>query len=329
MLRAFLRISPRIFISGVSLALAIFSTLVGLTTAHAQDRAFQFGLVGDTGYTAEGVEGFKRLLPVLNAADLAFVVHVGDFENDGSAYSRNPSGSLMPCTDESFQAVYDFAKVRRMFFPEGRSLGQRTLPVITQASDAQHSKFRENLRWSMAGVMFVTLHIVGSNDNSGRTPEMDAEHRERVDANLVWMRKAFAEAKRDKSRGLAILTQANPYFENYWPQSSKDQYLRFVRGARAPEKQEPTGYDEYVKALAAELESFDRPVVFLHGDTHRYRLDQPLFSLKNNRRFENFTRVETFGNPDTHWVRVTVDPADPQVFSFKGEIIGENVRSRR
>ncbi len=363
MLRAFLRISPRIFISGVSLALAISSTLVGLTTAHAQDRAFQFGLVGDTGYTAEGVEGFKRLLPVLNAADLAFVVHVGDFENDGSAYSRNPSGSLMPCTDESFQAVYDWfqsikhpviltpgdndwtdcpgvtvrkfdplerlAKVRRMFFPEGRSLGQRTLPVITQASDAQHSKFRENLRWSMAGVTFVTLHIVGSNDNSGRTPEMDAEHRERVDANLVWMRKAFAEAKRDKSRGLAILTQANPYFENYWPQSSKDQYLRFVRGARAPEKQEPTGYDEYVKALAAELESFDRPVVFLHGDTHRYRLDQPLFSLKNNRRFENFTRVETFGNPDTHWVRVTVDPADPQVFSFKGEIIGENVRSRR
>ena len=34
-------------------------------------------------------------------------------------------------------------------------------------------------------------------------------------------------------------------------------------------------------------ESYTRPTVFLHGDT--------LFSAKNNRRFENFTRVETFG----------------------------------
>jgi hypothetical protein len=63
--------------------------------------------------------------------------------------------------------------------------------------------------------------------------------------------------------------------------------------------------------------------------THRFRVDQLLFSTKNNRRFENFTRVETFGNPDTHWIKVTVDPADAQVFSFKAEIVAENVRARR
>ena len=32
-------------------------------------------------------------------------------------------------------------------------------------------------------------------------------------------------------------------------------------------------------------------------------------------------RVETFGSPDTHWIKVTVDPSDPQVFSFKAEIV--------
>ena len=150
------------------IALAFSLTLVGLSTAHPQDRAFQFGLIGDTGYSTEGIEGFERLLTSINAADLRFVVHVGDFENDGRAYTRNPSAGPMPCTDESFQAVYDsfqstrhpviltpgdndwtdchgvvarqfeplerLAKVRTMFFPEGRSLGP--------AHDTRHQSSR-------------------------------------------------------------------------------------------------------------------------------------------------------------------------------------------
>ena len=344
-------------------ALAFSLTLVTVSTAPAQDRAFQFGLMGDTGYSTEGLEGFTRLLASINAADLAFVVHVGDFENDGRAYTRNPSAGPMPCTDESFRAVYDsfqsirhpviltpgdndwtdchgvvartfeplehLAKVRTMFFLEGRSLGQRTIPVISQTDAPQYRKFRENLRWSIGGVTFVTLHIVGSNDNFGRTPEMDAEHSERKAANIAWLRNAFSEAKASNSRGLALLTQANPGFENYWPTGQRDLYLRLIRGARAPEKAEATGYDDYITVLTEEMEDYARPTVFLHGDTHRFRVDQPLFSAKSKRRFENFTRVETFGNPDTHWVKVTVDPADAQVFSFKAELIPENVRARR
>jgi hypothetical protein len=33
------------------IALAFFLTPVALSTAPAQDRAFQFGLIGDTGYS--------------------------------------------------------------------------------------------------------------------------------------------------------------------------------------------------------------------------------------------------------------------------------------
>jgi hypothetical protein len=216
-----------------------------------------------------------------------------------------------------------------MFFPEGRSLGQRTMPIISQADDARYAKFRENLRWSMDGVMFVTLHIVGGNDNLGRTQEMDAEHRERKAANIAWLRQTFNEAKASNSRGLAVMTQANPNFENYWPAREKNTYLRMIPGTRASDKVEATGYDEYINVLSEEMERYTRPTVFLHGDMHRFRVDQPLFSIKSNRRFENFTRVETFGNPDTHWIRVTVDPADAQVFSFKAEIVAENARARR
>jgi len=181
----------------------------------------------------------------------------------------------------------------------------------------------------MGGVTFATIHIVGSNDNYGRTPEMDAEHVERKAANIAWMKEAFARAKADNSRGLVLMIQANSGFENHWPARPKQLYFALFRGVRPPDPPQPTGYDDYIKVLAEELESYEKPVAFLHGDTHTFRIDQPLFSKKTNRRFENFTRVETFGDPETHWVRVTVDPADPQLFRFNAEIIPENVVNHR
>jgi hypothetical protein len=328
---------------------------------QAEDRPFQFALVGDTAYTAAGVEGFRHLLAAINRADLAFVVHVGDFENDGSRY--NPATGAMPCTDQNYQLVYDsfqsvrhpfiltpgdndwtdchfltsptfdpidrLAKVRSMFFPEARSLGRTTIEVESQAKDPQYKKFVENLRWSFGGVRFVTVHIVGSNDNFGRTPEMDNEHRERKAANLAWIHSGFAAAKADGSHGIVLLAQADPRFENYWPPAAKARYLRSIPGAMLPPQPVPTAFGDYIHALADELESYDKPVAFLHGDTHWFRIDQPLYSEKVNRPFENFTRVETFGDPDTHWVRVMADPADAQLFRFNPEIIPENVAVRK
>jgi hypothetical protein len=347
----------------VVVALALFAGGIEAVKAQSQDRTFQFGLIGDMPYTKVAEQEYQRVLAALNASDLAFVVHVGDFQNDPRGHYPNPAIGSLPCRDERYQAIHDsfqsvrhplvltpgdndwtdchlvreskvdplerLAKVRAMFFPEGRSLGQRTLPVESQAKNPQHAKFRENLRWSMSGVIFATLHIVGSNDNLGRTPEMDAEHAERKAANIAWMAQAFARAKADNSRGLVLMTQANPGFENHWPPGAKGRYFRNFLGVKPPTPPQPTGYDDYIRALGEELESYDKPVAFLHGDTHLFRQDKPLYSTATNRAFENFTRVETFGNPDTHWVRITVDPADPQVFTFKGEIVPENIVNRR
>ena len=140
---------------------------------------------------------------------------------------------------------------------------------------------------------------------------------------------AFAKAKSDNSRGVVLMTQANPGFENYWPPDARGRYFGPFVGRGAAPPPPASGFDDYIAALQDELEGYDRPVAYLHGDTHLFRIDKPLYSKKTNRLFENFTRVETFGWPDTHWVRVTVDPADPQLFTFKGEIVPENVVNRR
>jgi len=38
----------------------------------------------------------------------------------------------------------------------------------------------------------------------------------------------------------------------------------------------------------------------------------------------NFTRVETFGARNTHWVSATIDPRDPNLFEFQPRIVPAN-----
>ena len=336
-------------------------TLAACWPAGAQ--TFQFGLVGDMPYTIAQDDDYRRVIASLNAADLVFVVHVGDMQSSPSDHYESPDTTALPCTDQKYDALSmsfgsikhpviltpgdndwtdchlireskvdpleRLARLRAIFYPPGHSLGQRTMPVESEASVPQFATFRENLRWTVHGVTFGTLHIVGSNDNFGRNAAMDAEHAERKAANLAWIRSLFAEAKRSDARGLVLMAHANLGFENYWPKEPKRRYFRpFVsRGQPLPSR--PAAFDEYVEALAEELESYDKPVVFLHGDTHLFRIDKPLYSRKTERLFENFTRVETFGDPNTHWVRITVDEREPQLFRFDAQIIRENIANPR
>jgi len=91
-----------------------------------------------------------------------------------------------------------------------------------------------------------------------------------------------------------------------------------------------SGFTAFLTALEAEVVAFGKPVAFLHGDTHYFRVDKPLFRAgaespgDRGRQVENFTRVESFGFPEAHWVRVIVDPTDAGVFSFKEEIVEKN-----
>ncbi len=59
------------------------------------------------------------------------------------------------------------------------------------------------------------------------------------------------------------------------------------------------------------MTAFRKPVAYVHGDSHYFRVDKPFLDILG-RRLENFTRVETFadnqqnGNNDVQWLMVTV-----------------------
>jgi hypothetical protein len=198
---------------------------------------FAFALIGDQQYNAQSEAQFRHLIADVDRSNLAFVVHVGDFK----------AGTSMPCTDELFRSrkeqfdasrhpfIYTpgdnewtdchneragkyepidrLTKLREIFFADGRSLGRRKLVLLGQSADPRYAKFRENLRWSHGD----KIHLVGDNNNLGRTPEQDAEYRERDAANLAWCKEIFDAAKREGRRAVAIFTQANPRFERDFP----------------------------------------------------------------------------------------------------------------
>jgi hypothetical protein len=183
----------------------------------------------------------------------------------------------------------------------------------------------ENRRWRMRGVTYATMNIQGSCNNLCDTAPDPAEYAARNQAVIQWMREAFEAARNDGSAAIMLISQANPG----WDESD---------GTRAPRRNpmtlvqtdgQPDGFREFLLALRAEVIQFKRPVLYVHGDSHYFRIDSPFLDAQG-RRLENFTRLETFGNNpnngnnDVRWVKVNVDARAREVFTYLSQIVPGN-----
>ena len=295
-------------------------------TAETVGQRYEFGLIGDVPYDAQQISNyFPNMIEDLNRARLTFVVHDGDIK-----------AGATPCTDEVLERVYNqfqtvqhpliylfgdnewsdcgkvtanpfnpeerLTKLRSLFTSGTESLGQRRLPLTRQSDTPAYALFRENVRWILGGVLFAGLNVPGDDNHYGTE-----EFGPRDAANLAWIQEAFAVARKQNLRAVMILMQANPHFEV------------------APTNRIRLGFNRMLERLETETVAWAKPVVLVHGDTHYFRIDQPMLGKRSRRRVENFTRVETFGNPDVHWVRAIVDPQDPNVFSFHPEYVRKNL----
>ena len=309
----------------VTLSTTLLSQAAPAPRANAAGNGrFTFALIGDMPYGPEGELKFPNVIADINAdRTLAFVAHDGDIKNGSSVCSDEMFANRLDRFNEIAHPViyvpgdnewtdchranngaYDplerLGFLRSMFFATSQSLGQRTLTL-----ERQSALFPENVRWVVKSVMFAGLHIVGSNNNLGRTPEADAEYAARNSATLAWLHETFAAARQQEARAVMLVIQANPGFE-------------LAPSAR-------TGFNDFLTALEAETITFGGPVVLVHGDSHYFRIDKPMIGTHSRRRVENFTRVETFGENDNHWLHVTVEPTSPNVFLFDQRIVAANL----
>jgi len=65
-------------------------------------------------------------------------------------------------------------------------------------------------------------------------------------------------------------------------------------------------FEPLLKQLAHESRRYGSPVLLVHGDERRYRVDQPLRDPASRTLIGNFNRVEVFGGPAMNWVRMRV-----------------------
>jgi hypothetical protein len=280
--------------------------------------AFTFALMGDTPYSAMEASAVDAIIREMNGEDLAFVIHVGDITAGNGpctddwfeARKRQFDGIRHPfiivpgdndwvdCYRSGFDPMERLKKFRALFESGDASLGGQTIPLERQPG--RYSEYREHMRWVAAGVLFVGLNVQGSNNNLGRTPAMDAEYRRRMAAVFAWLDDSIALAQRRGLAGMVIFTQADPDFEG-----------KFKRKPGAPD-----GFAEFRKALLAAALKFGKPILFVNGDTHLFRLDHPLRDPASGKPLDNFTRVIVFGSPFTRWVRAGIDPSSPQLFEI-------------
>jgi hypothetical protein len=340
----------------VSIGVILVASHVGVARGIDDDskderEAYTIGLFGDMPYNALGKSQYPALLADINRSRVAFSVFDGDLKAGGDG----------PCADSLYDtAIANFNKLERplvwlpgdndwtdcwgrygpgtlpysdplerldlerlLFTSTDQSLGRKTLRLTRQSSEGGlYGLYSENVRWRLGPVVYIGLNVQGSNDNypyagaDGETrsqAEIDrqrAEERARKAADIHWLHEGFAYAASTGAKGVMVIWQADPNFNN-------EQHLADTRSWDA--------FSDYVNALRAEATGFHGQVALVHGDSHYFKLDKPLNGPSGG-VLANFTRVETFGARNTHWVSARIDPADPNLFVFESRIVPANAQ---
>ncbi len=338
---------PRIMIATLA-ALGSLSAPIGLgalgnaTPASNASRGTTMAILGDTPYGDAQLGAFPALVASINAdPKVRTITHVGDIKTGSS-----------PCTTEYFETIrnqFDTFKdplvytpgdnewtdchrsaagsydplerldaLRDVFFPSpGMTQGGHPRRVLSQAFDNDHGTYVENQRWRDKRVVFSMVHVVGSNNDldpwfgTSETAEQRgrrlAEVSARTAAALDWIDETFDAATRSKAAGVALLMQAD-----MWDAFSVANNLPL------------DGFTPIVHRIAERARKFGKPVLLLQGDSHQYLVDQPMAGGDPihgvTEPVPNLTRIVVPGATATEWLRLNIDPQNPQVFSW--DVIG-------
>jgi hypothetical protein len=258
------------------------------------ERRVQFVAYGDMPYGVTMPDGrsdaqvlTEDIAPeIRRREDLPFVIHAGDLGrpedvcNDASLQEhkafwatelRKPvfytpgDNDWTDCDRPKLPAptseLERLAAIRRIFFGQPKDLDS-AWRYETQAAQP------ENALWWYTGVLFVTIHMVGT-DNGRSEIFLDDPVRaialvnERDEANRLWLEYAFTLAATQKAAAVVVAMQVDALGPS---ESGAEAFTRC--------KTHPAyaAFCEHLLVLSAAL---GKPVLLVHGDTSAYCLDQP------------------------------------------------------
>jgi len=309
---------------GVLFAL-MFVASMGLS--HAQTaKAFSFVALGDLPYgpPESAYAPYLRLIERINQAGAAFSVHLGDIKSGASecsdqlftdqlAHFQRFTGAVVytPGDNEwtdchrasngAYNPLERLAAIRHLFFVPGRSLGAAPRQLENQSNlMPPYALYVENQRWRFEDVLFATLHIVGSNNNlEARDQAAAREFFERDAANVAWIKDSFEQAAKEQARAIVFAFHAD------------------VFDSRSPWEDFPgwSGFRRTISETLLPLASkWAKPVLVVHGDSHKFRIDQPFVLAE--KPLKNVTRLIVPGASDVRAVRVLITPETGFLFEL-------------
>ncbi|MBL8438039.1 MAG: metallophosphoesterase [Zoogloeaceae bacterium] len=328
------------------LALALASALVALphaaqaatgTEIDQSAKALSIAVLADTPYGNAQRAVFPAMIDsVNNDPKVRVVIHLGDLKNGSTSCSNEYLGFVVeqlarlqdplvytPGDNEwtdchrlnngPFDPLERLDWIRTTLFPQpGTTLGGRPKSVFTQAHEPGFETFVENVLWFESRVAFSAVHVVGSNNSKAAwtneqpsdTERRKAERLARTEAAIAWIDRTFDLAGEQGAAGVVIAMQAD-----MWDAFSVNNHLPL------------DGFTSIAQRLADRARAFGRPVLLLQGDSHGYLVDNPLAGADPVHHIAhpvpNLTRIVAPGATATQWLRLNVDPAKPEVFTWE------------
>jgi hypothetical protein len=197
------------------------------------------------------------------------------------------------------------------------------MQVISQANafDPAHptdAQYVENVMWEQSKTVFVTVNLPGGSNNDidpwyAKThpapwnPDQLTEMNQRTGADVRWLDAAFKLAEADNAHNVVIIGQAD-----MWDTSD------------APAHQ--SNYEPIIAAMASNTTTYGKPVIYLNGDSHVYRSDDPLqqgstcytesgtctsdaWNQHPHYDVPNFHRIVVHGSTfPLEWLKLMIDP---------------------
>jgi hypothetical protein len=308
------------------------------------EQAYSLAVIGDTPYGAAKLADFPLLVAKINADPrVRLVAHLGDikagknslcsdayfasirayFDGFADPLAYTPGDNeWTDCHASKGNGLYTpterLQKVRSLFFPTpGRTLGVKSMRVLTEAGDPANSAYVENTLWKKARVVFAMLNITGSNNDlvawgavppdAGNYPSQAQEQISRAEANKAWLERTFAAAERSDAAGIVLIFQAD-----MWD----------------PAEPALNGFDALVQQIGTLSRSFGKPVLLLEGDSHVFKVDNPYSASSAFHGMhpatpvaDNVTRIVIEGSDAgrTEYLRLTIDPRKKAASLFAWE----------
>ena len=278
---------------GAILRASLLTMALGTAPLGSAAAAFNFVALGDTAYNGErDYPAYETLIDQIIARDPAFSIHVGDIWGAGN------------CSDAHFERIDGF--FARYTHPLVYTPGDNEW---TDCDIAAMGGFDPNERLDhIRRLWFSEAKSLGAPAmDVVRQADVSAAHArfvenlrfERDAANSAWLADSFRRAIDGDYAAVVVALHAEMF------ESEGNMFSPFA---------------ETIRQLRLGAARFEKPVLLINGDSHGFVLDRPLYEARGESGTPanaNLWRLEVFGAPEIGAVEVSVDPADPTVFSFK------------